>query len=254
MSKKLLPEPASNEAGALLTTPLQRRAFLRYSGAGLALTGLALTSSCDDDNDDPSTNNLVNVGSEDIGVLNYAYALEQLEFAFYTQVQAGNYYKGLSPTSAEKQVLDDLTLHEKAHVDFLRNALGSNAIKSLEADFSAINFGERSAVLNAAKTFEDLGVAAYNGAGRYIKQAPNLVLAGKIVSVEARHAALIRDILQYNSFVGADVVDLYTPGTGGVGSGTVGTGKERSLKPSQVVVSANAYLKEGSKLNVSQLG
>ena len=35
---------------------------------------------------------LVSVGSGDGGVLNYAYALEQLEAALYTQVRTGSYY------------------------------------------------------------------------------------------------------------------------------------------------------------------
>ena len=38
-------------------------------------------------------------------------------------------------------------------------------------------------------------MSAYNGAGQYIRNATYLGLAGKIVSVEARHASAIRDIL-----------------------------------------------------------
>ena len=49
-------------------------------------------------------------------------------------------------------------------------------------------------ILKNAEMFEDLGVSAYNGAGKYLTSATNLTLAGKIVSVEARHAAAIRDI------------------------------------------------------------
>jgi hypothetical protein len=57
--------------------------------------------------------------------------------------------------------------------------------------------------------FEDLGVAAYNGAGKLIENADYLLQAGRIVSVEARHAAAIRDLLNMNSvaFAGDDVVD-----------------------------------------------
>ena len=50
-------------------------------------------------------------------------------------------------------------------------------------------------MLKAAADFEDLGVAAYNGAAQYLSTADNLGLAGKIVSVEARHASAIRDLL-----------------------------------------------------------
>lgn len=234
-----------------------RRAFLRYSGAGLALTGLVLAGCDDDDDDDNNTAGEVNVGAVgagDVGVLNYAYALEQLEAAFYAQIKTGTYYTGLNASSAERQILDDIAGHEKIHADFFKTVLGNSAIKVLEPDFSSINFADRTSVLNAAKAFEDLGVAAYNGAGRFITAPANLVLAGKIVSVEARHAALIRDLITYNSFVANDVVDLFTP-TGsasnpGVGNGT---GMEKGKRPADVVATANTFLKAGSKLNVSGL-
>ena len=240
--------------GSFATPRLPRRSFLRYSGAGLAVGGLLLAG-CDDDDDNIITQpGTIDVGSGDNGVLNYAYALEQLEAAFYAQVKTGAYYKGLAGNSAEKQVFDDLAIHEQIHADFFKKVLGGNAIKALEPDFSTINFADRTSVLGAAKSFEDLGVAAYNGAGRYIQTPAYLLIAGKIVSVEARHAALIRDLINYNTFVGADVVDLFTPtsGTSAPGAGT-GTGKEKSMKPADVANMANKFLKEGSKINASNI-
>ncbi|MCB2409429.1 ferritin-like domain-containing protein [Hymenobacter lucidus] len=266
MTKQTLSAPTAEPTPA----GLPRRDFLRYTGAGLALTGLLLTGCNDDDDEvDPNTGT-VNVGSSDLGVLNYAYALEQLEAAFYAQVVAGGtgtYFAGLGANSAERQILSDLALHEKAHRDFFRNTIpAGNIIKELTPDFSTIDFnvgkratgapaGTKMGVLDAAMAFEDLGVAAYNGAGRYLTNPVYLALAGKIVSVEARHAALIRDLMSYNTFVASDVVDLFTPtsATSAPGLGT-GTGLEKSKKPSVVVATANQFLQEGSKLNVSGLG
>ena len=63
------------------------------------------------------------------------------------------------------------------------------------------------------KAFEDLGVSAYNGADRLLVSPANLLAAGKIVSVEARHAAYISDLISGGSFAdtansdGLDVVD-----------------------------------------------
>jgi hypothetical protein len=244
MTKLLLPPEAADKP-----TSTSRRSFLRYSGATMAVGGLLLAG-CDDDSE--SGSNRIDVGSGDIGVLNYAYALEQLEAAFYAQVKAGQYYAGAS--AAEKQIFDDLALHEQIHADFFKTALAGGAIRALEPDFSAINFNDRNSVLSAAQSFEDLGVAAYNGAGRFITAPGYLVVAGKIVSVEARHAALIRDLRAYNSFVDNDVVDLFTP-TGsasapGVGNGT---GLERSKRPTEVVEIANQFLKEGSKISANSL-
>ena len=144
--------------------------------------------------------------STDTGVLNYAYALEQLEAAFYTQVVATP-FAGM--TTAELQILTDVRDHEIAHRDFFKAALGSNRIRDLTPVFTAVNFNDRTSVLTTARTFEDLGVSAYNGAGKLLTSADFLTIAGKIVSVEARHAAAIRDLIAPKTiaFAGDDVVD-----------------------------------------------
>lgn len=248
MSKITQPGGDEAEFAKPLYTPIKRRSFFMYAGATAGATALLL-SGCDDD--DETTNDMpgmVNVGSSSLGVLNYAYALEQLEAGFYTALRDGSYYKGLGATSAEKQILDDLYYHEVIHREFFKAALGTNAIKALEPDFSKIDFSSRTSVLGTAKAFEDLGVAAYNGAGRYIATdnagLNYLVIAGKIVSVEARHAALIRDLVSEGSFVDSDVVNI---------SGANANGLEISKSPSEVVTVANTFLKDGSKLNVSGL-
>ena len=131
----------------------------------------------------------------DVGVLNYAYALEQLEAAFFDRVVTTDGFEGRFAAN-EVRVLRDLRDHEVAHRDFYAAALGGAAIPGLSVDFSAIDFTSRTSVLETARTFEDLGVAAYNGAGRYLRSAAFLTVAGKIVSIEARHAAAIRSILE----------------------------------------------------------
>ncbi len=148
----------------------------------------------------------VDLGSGDIGILNYAYALEQLEAAFYTQV-IDMAYSGM--TAEERRMLTDIRDHEIIHREFLKAALGTSAIPGLEVNFSSINFNDRASVLGTARVLEDTGVAAYNGAGKYLQDVQFLLVAGKIVSVEARHAAAIRDLLQPRSryFAGDDVVD-----------------------------------------------
>ena len=88
-----------------------------------------------------------------------------------------------------------------------------------------------------AKAFEDLGVSAYNGAGRYLASVDYLLLAGKIVSVEARHAAYIRDLLSNGSFADSTVIDA--------------NGLEMSRKPRAVLSIAAPYIK--TKLNASSL-
>lgn len=202
-----------------------RRRFLGYAGAASGLVVLA--AGCNKDEVvSNGTLDGVDLGSGDIGILNYAYALEQLEAAFYTQVIMSQ-FSGISST--EVTLLTDIRDHEIAHREFFKTALADKAIMDLEVDFSSIDFGSRDSVLGTAKAFEDLGVSAYNGAGRLIETADYLVLAGKIVSVEARHAALIRDLIMMGSFADDTVIDA--------------NGLDLTRKPSEVLVIAQPYIK-----------
>jgi hypothetical protein len=234
-----------------LYTPIKRRSFFMYAGATAGATALVLAG-CSKSDSSPGT---VNVGSGDVGVLNYAYALEQLEAGFYTQVRMGGYYTGSSISAAEKSILDDLYYHEVIHRDFFKAAISAVAtpIKALTPDFSKIDFNSRTSVLATAKAFEDLGVAAYNGAGQYISSPTYLYIAGKIVSVEARHAAIIRDLNTENSFVGNDIITLTSANKamGDTNYAPANSSLERSMTPSEVVAVANTFLAEGSKIDVS---
>jgi len=210
-----------------IMTPISRMSFLKYLGISTAAASLLFTaSSCSDDDDGPGS---VNLGSGDTGILNYAYLLEQLEAAFYVKVTASFY---ASIPDAEKTILQDIRDHELAHRDFFKKALGKDAIADATFDFSSIDFTNRSSVLGAAKTFEDLGVSAYNGAGKLLVSADLLLIAGKIVSVEARHASAIRDLLNPYSadFAGDDIV-------------TVSNGLDASNPPATVLTAARTYVK-----------
>ena len=208
---------------------VSRRKFLGYAGATSGLVLLATACSKDE-----PFNEGIDLGSGDVGILNYAYALEQLEAAFYTQVMATPY---AFANVLEGQLMNDIKLHEIAHREFFKTALGSNAIPALEVDFSSINFNDRTSVLATAKAFEDLGVSAYNGAGKLLTSSANLVLAGKIASVEARHAAWIRDIISNGSFADNTVVDA--------------NGLDKSRMPLEVLGIAKTYVK--TQINASNL-
>jgi hypothetical protein len=214
---------------------VSRRKFFTYAGVSAALmAGAASCTKFDIPNPFEKPKEGVDLGSGDIGILNYAYALEQLEAAFYLKV-VSSYYNGA--TEKEKKYLNDITAHEIAHREFFKNALGDKAIGALQVDFSSIDFKSRSSVLGTAKAFEDLGVSAYNGAGELLQSANYLLLAGKIVSVEARHAAAIRDLIRYGDFAGDDVVDA--------------RGLDVVRTPPQVLAIADKYII--TKINASNL-
>ncbi|MCX2740920.1 ferritin-like domain-containing protein [Pontibacter anaerobius] len=231
MEKPTQKQGQQDKAGTGIVVP-QRRMFLRYAGATALATTLLLTTSCDDDDDEtmPTDPETVDLGSGDTGILNYAYALEQLEAAFYAEVVA----KSLGMFSqTEQQIMQDLKGHEGIHRDFLKAALGNAAIPDLEVDFSTINFNDKNNILATARTFEDLGVAAYNGAGQYLENAGFLTLAGKIVSVEARHAAVIRDLISNGTF--SDTAD--------------NMGLDPAMMPADVLQAAAPFIKNKISAN-----
>lgn len=57
-------------------------------------------------------------------------------------------------------------------------------------------------------TFADLATSAYNGAGKLLTDPVNLEISGKIVSIEARHASVIRDLIKPRSgYFAPDALD-----------------------------------------------
>lgn len=217
-----------------------RRQFLKLGGMGIVGAGLLVACSNDDNSGvkpnpnpnpdpDPDPDPVVfDLGEGDLGVLNYAYALEQLEADFYTKV-VNSFYASI--TDEEMQILTDLYYHEVNHRDFFKAAITAAVegntdlvLPTLEFDYGGLDFGNREQVLSTASVLEDTGVAAYNGAGRLLVNPVYLTLAGKIVSVEARHASAIRTLLNPGSadFAGDDYV-------------TTDTGLSQALDPSVII-------------------
>lgn len=206
--------------------PSSRRNFLAKLTGVAAISALAACQK----NIEPAKNAAsgaedLNYGTGDIAILNYAYLLEQLEASFYIKLTS-SFYSGATEyeTTRFYQVRD----HEIAHREFFKTALGTSAIPELQFDFSSINFSNRASVLATAKTFEDLGVSAYNGVANRIKSVDYLLAAGKIVSVEARHAAFIRDLIDPLSFADSTVVDA--------------NGLDVANPPSVVIAAADPYI------------
>lgn len=214
--------------GASLDT--NRRNFLKLGGVGLVFAGLTLAGCRDDDFDFPDQD-VFDLGKGDVGILNYAYALEQLEADFYTKV-VNNFYTGIS--AEEKQIFTDIYHHEVIHRDFFKAAISgatSAILPKLEFKYDNVDFKSRNSILATAKALEDTGVAAYNGAGKYISNLDYLVIAGKIVSVEARHASAIRDLIKPGSgdFSGDDVIDA--------------NGLDVAKEPKEIVQIAGGFIK-----------
>lgn len=228
---------------------VERRMFMRQLGL-LSASTAAFLASCTRDMQDVSVNpkngrsrvgytilsdGTIDLGSGDIGISNLAYTLEQLEVAYYSTVLEKAYGIG----QEDHKVIAELHDHELVHREFFKAFLGSNAIPDLDFDFSGINFDDRNSIFDAAQQFEDVGIAAYNGTGPLIDDVEILKVAGKLVSIESRHATLARYMLQPKSYfsLGHELIDPQ--------------GRDWYLTPAEVVMKAQKYIKQ--KISIANL-
>lgn len=224
-----------------------RRDFIRLMGVGGAAIFLpSVLTSCSDDDDNDGIDGgpigppnsgaplVIDFAKGDTAVFQFAYALEQLEADFYTKVVAS---MGGFP-AADQSLLRDVKNHEVIHREALKIILGPANDFTVNTNYGNLNFADRTAVLTTARTFEDLGVAAYNGAAQYISDGNNLLLAGKIASVEARHAAAIRDLIAPKSGSQGDTGTSFAP-----------KAFDDAFRPSKVAAGAQPFVVERLTLN-----
>ncbi len=124
----------------------------------------------------------------DIDILNFALTLEYLESAFYKEAVSNGKLNGRAAKFASV-----VAQHEAAHVQALKQTLGSKAVKEPKFDFKGTTSDEKKFIATAI-VLEDTGVSAYQGAAPMIKTPAVLAAAGSILPIEARHASWIRNI------------------------------------------------------------
>jgi hypothetical protein len=167
---------------------LARGAFLKRAlvagGAAVAAGGLAtgaprLAASA------PQTT------SEDTQILNAALALERVQVAFYEEAMTAGSLSGEAAVFA--RVVGG---HEQEHVAFLERLLGGDADDAPTFDLGdSVSDGER--FLRAALVLEDTATGLYVGQGGNLS-VPLVAQFASLVSVEARQAAWVRDIVGEN--------------------------------------------------------
>jgi hypothetical protein len=151
-------------------------------------------------------------GTGDVKVLNYALALEALEADLYAQAlmrltnggtnALGKNIKGLKLNRNKPDVfyLRQFGRVEQEHRDFINAALGAESLLSKPPFNNAkFDFGieskSRREVMDLVYTAESIGVGAYLGAIPLFATRTFLEIAGSIQGTEARHTAIMADIL-----------------------------------------------------------
>ena len=229
----------------LVDRAVSRRKFVVGAGAVAGATAALTITGCGGGSSSPSTptpptNPVATVTDNDI--LNYALNLEYLEAQYYLYAATGmgltsaDISAGASSsfttvgtvtpgsaaqvtglTAAQQDIINEIAFEERAHVRFLRTALGANAVPMPNIDLSffgplataagittaagpAFNpFASFDDFLVGAFVFEDVGVTAYAGAAGLISaagvQAGLLTAAAGILAVEAYHAGYVRTAL-----------------------------------------------------------
>jgi Ferritin-like domain len=182
---------ALHEAAARVD-PITRASFMRRAAAilgGGAVATVALPNLTGLAGGGSGVAAAASSGTSDVDILNYALTLEYLEAAFYAQAVRKGGLKGELKRFA--QVVAD---HERQHVQALKGALGSKAVKRPSFDFKGTT-ANPGTFAKTAKVLEDTGVEAYQGQATNIRNRRVLAAAISIHPVEARHAAWIASIM-----------------------------------------------------------
>jgi rubrerythrin len=169
---------ALRETRAKAEATLSRRRLLGLAVGGAATAVLARGGAA----------SAARLSASDIDILNYALVLEYLQAAFYTEAERGG---ALSGKTAEAARVVGAT--ERAHVKAFGKLLQSQAVKKPTFDFQGTT-EQQLAFLKTAVAFEDLAVAAYKGQAPRLQSDAVLAAAVGIHSVEARHAAWMRQL------------------------------------------------------------
>ncbi|KAK2603489.1 hypothetical protein QQS21_004349 [Conoideocrella luteorostrata] len=137
-------------------------------------------------------------GLSDTDILQFALTLENLEEAFYRQGFAkfpDSDFTALGLKPEQVKDLKGIGQTEQEHVTFLQSALaqaGVQPVKPCEYDFK---FTDAKAMATQGALLENVGVSAYLGAAKLIKDPAILTAAGSILTIEARHQSSLRVLL-----------------------------------------------------------
>jgi rubrerythrin len=190
----------------LASDPSDRKRFLKAVGGTGAAGALALfvaacggsskkSSSSSSSSSSQQSSSSGKTGTEmfgegDMGILGYALTLEYLEAQFYADAaKSGKLSSKVAP------VAKMFGEQEAEHVAALEATIKKLGGKLPAKPTGKFPLDSEKAILDLAATVEDLGAAAYLGQAGNIKNMEVLAAALSIHTVEARHAAVLNNVV-----------------------------------------------------------
>jgi len=138
--------------------------------------------------------------SGDIGILNFALSLENLEASYYTQV-LGAHNQNAYLSDRSLALAQELATIEASHVQTLQQVItggGGTPVAATGYIFPTNVFVSPIGFAWFGYTLEEIGVGAYLGALGHIEDDDIRASAASIYGAETRHAALLRTLSGFN--------------------------------------------------------
>ena len=129
----------------------------------------------------------------DVSILNFGLRFERLQATFYTQAEELGTIGTMS--DAKRRWAETLGAHERAHVRIIKQVLGPKAGPRPAFDVGKANETD-AAFTKTAVAMEDLTVALLTGVTPQVQDRRLTAALMGLLTVEARHAAWARNIVQ----------------------------------------------------------
>ncbi|QPG96802.1 hypothetical protein C2857_005295 [Epichloe festucae Fl1] len=137
-------------------------------------------------------------GLTDPDILQFALTLEHLEEAFYRTGFAkfpDSDFEALGLKAEQVRDLKQIGRTEQEHVVFLQSALAQAGVQPVQPCEYDFRFTDAKAMATTGAQLENVGVSAYLGAAKLIRDPAILTAAGSILTTESRHQSSLRVLL-----------------------------------------------------------